>query len=524
MNESQADTIAPLERSLLTVCVMMATIMQALDTTIANVALPYMQGSLSTTQDQVNWVLTSYIVAAAIMTSPLGWTANRIGRKKLFLICTAGFTVASMLCGIAQSIEQMVAFRLLQGVFGAALVPISQAVMLDIYPPAKRGSAMAIWGMGVMLGPIMGPTLGGWLTDAYTWRWVFFVNLPFGILTVLGLSTFMRESPTRKDIPFSWFGFLTLSLGIGALQMMLDRGQDQGWFDSNEIIVEAILSVVGFYFFFADALTSERPFIPMRIFRDWNFSVAVVFMFLIGIILLATLALVTPYIQNLMGYPVLASGYLLGTRGIGTFFAMMAVGRLLGKFDARILIFIGLTLATGSLWVMVGWSPDTSARAIAIDSVVQGVGLGFVFVPLNTVAFATLPGNLRTDGAAIWTLIRNLGSSIGISLIIAQLTSMMSKFHAQLAEDITPFNDAMHLPDAAGHVSTTGGGLAALEALITQQAAVMAYSNAFLIMTFISLSAFPLLALIRSPKAASAAAAARGAREDPQAAHAAVVD
>jgi DHA2 family multidrug resistance protein len=458
------------------------------------------------------------------MTSPLGWTATRIGRKKLFILCTAGFTVASMLCGIAQSIEQMVAFRLLQGVFGAALVPISQAVMLDIYPPAQRGSAMAIWGMGVMLGPIMGPTLGGWLTDAYTWRWVFFVNLPFGILTVLGLSTFMRESPTRKDIPFSWFGFLTLSLGIGALQMMLDRGQDQGWFDSNEIIVEAILSVVGFYFFFTDALTTERPFIPLRIFRDWNFSIAVIFMFLIGIILLATLALVTPYIQNLMGYPVLASGYLLGTRGIGTFFAMMAVGRLLGKFDARILIFIGLVLATGSLWVMVGWSPDTSARAIAIDSVVQGVGLGFVFVPLNTVAFATLPGNLRTDGAAIWTLIRNLGSSIGISLIIARLTSMMTTFHAQLAEDITPFKDAMRLPDVAGHISTTGGGLAALEAMITQQAAVMAYSNAFLIMTFVSLSAFPLLALIRSPKAASAAAAARGARDEAQAPQAAVMD
>src|SRR6202789_1607187 len=286
------ETISPTLKWLLTVCIMMATVMQALDTTIANVALPYMQGSLSTTQDQVNWVLTSYIVAAAIMTSPLGWMAQRVGRKKLFIVCTAGFTVTSMLCGIAQSIEQMVAFRLLQGVFGAALVPISQAVMLDIYPPAKRGSAMAIWGMGVMLGPIMGPTLGGWLTDAYTWRWVFFVNLPFGILTVLGLSTFMRESATRKDVPFSWFGFLTLSLGIGALQMMLDRGQDQGWFDSNEIIVEAILAAVGFYFFLSDALTSERPFVPIRIFRDWNFSIAVIFMFLIGIILRAPLPLV----------------------------------------------------------------------------------------------------------------------------------------------------------------------------------------------------------------------------------------
>src|ERR1700684_3374540 len=242
-----------LRRNMVTICAMTATIMQALDTTIANVALPYMQGSLSASPDQITWVLTSYIVAAAIMTAPVGWLSARFGRKNLFVLCLVGFTAASMLCGAAQSLPQMVLFRLLQGVFGAALVPLSQAVMLDIYPPEQRGSAMAIWGMGVMLGPIMGPTLGGWLTDSYTWRWVFFVNLPFGVLTVLGLSAFMRETPMRKDVPFSWFGFLTLSLGIGALQMMLDRGQENNWFESNEIIIEAVLSIVGFYFFFADA-------------------------------------------------------------------------------------------------------------------------------------------------------------------------------------------------------------------------------------------------------------------------------
>jgi DHA2 family multidrug resistance protein len=497
---SAATEISPAQRALITVCVMMATIMQALDTTIANVALPYMQGSLSTTQDQVNWVLTSYIVAAAIMTSPLGWTAMRFGRKKLFIVCAAGFTVASMLCGIAQSIEQMVAFRLLQGVFGAALVPLSQAVMLDIYPPEKRGSAMAIWGMGVMLGPIMGPTLGGYLTDAYTWRWVFFVNLPFGILTVLGLAAFLSETPTRKDVPFSWFGFLTLSLGIGALQMMLDRGQEQNWFESSEIITEAVLSVVGFYFFLADALTGNRPFIPLRIFKDWNFSIALIFMFLIGIILLATMALVTPYIQNLMGYPVLTSGYLLGTRGIGTFFAMMMVGRLSGKVDPRLMVFCGLSLATVTLFLMTGWTPEEPAWIIAVDSVGQGVGLGLVFVPLNTIAFATLPGEIRTDGAALWTLIRNLGSSVGISLVIAGLTQDMAKYHAHLAEFINPFNDGLKMPDVVGKLTTMGQGLAALEGMVTQQAAVLAYSHAFLTMTFVSLSAFPLLALIRGTK------------------------
>ncbi len=498
------ETIAPGVRWSLTVCIMMATVMQALDTTIANVALPYMQGSLSTTQDQINWVLTSYIVSAAIMTSPLGWMATRVGRKKLFIVCTAGFTVASMLCGVALSIEQMVAYRVLQGVFGAALVPLSQAVMLDIFPPAKRGSAMAIWGMGVMLGPIMGPTLGGWLTDSYSWRWVFFVNLPFGILTTLGLSAFMTETPTRRDVPFSWFGFLSLSLGIGALQMMLDRGEQLGWFDSPEIVAEAVLSVVGFYFFLADVFTSKRPFISVRIFLDWNFSIALVFMFLVGVILLATMALVTPFIQNLLGYPVLSSGYLLGTRGIGTFVAMFLVGRLSGKVDPRILIFIGLVLATASLWQMVGWSLDVSGRTIAINSVMQGFGLGFVFVPLNTIAFASLPGELRTEGAALWTLIRNIGSSVGISVVIAQLTSMVTVYRSQLVEHVTPFSDALHMPNAAVLSGPGLPNLEMLEALVTQQAAAMAYSNDFLLMTLVSLSAFPLLALIRSPKAVAA--------------------
>jgi MFS transporter, DHA2 family, multidrug resistance protein len=508
------ETISPTLKWLLTVCIMMATIMQALDTTIANVALPYMQGSLATTQDQINWVLTSYIVAAAIMTSPLGWMATRFGRKKLFIVCTAGFTVASMLCGVALSIEQMVAYRLLQGVFGAALVPLSQAVMLDIFPPAKRGSAMAIWGMGVMLGPIMGPTLGGWLTDSYSWRWVFFVNLPFGILTTAGLWVFMSETPTRRDVPFSWFGFLSLSLGIGSLQMMLDRGEQLGWFESPEIILEAVLSVVGFYFFLADCLTSARPFISVRIFKDWNFSIALVFMFLVGIMLLASMALVTPFIQNLLGYPVLSSGFLLGTRGIGTFVGMFLVGRMSGRVDPRIMILIGLVLSASSLWLMVGWNLDVQANTIVINSIAQGLGLGFIFVPLNTIAFASLPGELRTEGAALWTLIRNIGSSVGISVVIARLTSMTTMFHSQLVEHATPFNDALRMPSAS---MVWGHGLpsmAMLEGIITQQAAMMAYSNSFLFMTFVALCAFPLLALIRSTKSAAPVS-----REEP-AAHA----
>jgi DHA2 family multidrug resistance protein len=505
MNEAATEQVAPFPRAMMTICVMMATIMQALDMTIANVALPYMQGSLSTTQDQINWVLTSYIIAAAIMTSPIGWMAARFGRKKLFIVCTAGFTVASMLCGVAQSLEQMVAFRLLQGMFGASLAPISQAVMLDIYPPAKRGQAMAIWSMGIMLGPIMGPTLGGWLTENYSWRWVFYVNLPFGILTALGLSAFMRESKIRRGESFRWFGFLSLSLGIGALQLMLDRGQDQGWFGSAEIVGEAMLSVVGFYFFLADSLTSKRPFIDLHIFRDRNFSISLLFMFLSGAIILATMALVTPFLENLLAYPVLTSGYILGVRGIGTLGALVIVGRLIAKFDARLMILFGLTLSTYALWAMVGWNADVSPGAIALISIAQGFGLGFLFVPLNTIGFATLPAELRTEGAALWTLVRNLGSSIGISVVIAQLTNMITIFHSQLVEHVTPFNDAMRLPDAMALAGRTLRDLTVFDGVVTQQAATMAYSNDFLLMTLVSLCAFPLLALFHSPKAALAA-------------------
>ena len=260
-----------LRRNMVTICAMTATIMQALDTTIANVALPYMQGSLSASQDQINWVLTSYIVAAAIMTAPVGWIANRFGRKRLFIVCSAGFTIASVLCGLAQDITQMVLFRLLQGVFGAALVPLSQAVMLDSYALHERAKAMAIWGMGVMMGPIMGPSLGAWLTETYSWHWVFFVNLPFGIFTVLGLIIFMDETKKALELRFDWFGFTALAIGIGALQLALDRGEQLGWLESNEIIAEFIIAGIGFYYFLAHSLTTDTAVHPVRAVQGQEF-------------------------------------------------------------------------------------------------------------------------------------------------------------------------------------------------------------------------------------------------------------
>jgi len=329
-----ASVSARLQRMLVTVCAMTATIMQALDTTIANVALPYMQGSLSASLDQINWVLTSYIVAAAIMTAPIGWIADRFGRKKLFITCVAGFTVASLLCALAQNIEQMVLFRLLQGMAGAALVPLSQSVLLDAYTVEERGQAMAVWGIGVMLGPIMGPTLGAWLTDNYSWHWVFLINLPIGVITVIGMLLFMTETQKQEQLRFDWFGFLALAVGIGSLQLLLDRGEQVGWFGATEIWIEAIISAIGFYYFFAHSLTTPEPFVRFELFNDRNFVSGTVFMVVIGVVLFGTMALVTPFMQSLLGFPIQTAGLLLGSRGVGTLLTMMVAPRLMKTVES----------------------------------------------------------------------------------------------------------------------------------------------------------------------------------------------
>jgi DHA2 family multidrug resistance protein len=488
---------------MVTICAMTATIMQALDTTIANVALPYMQGSLSASQDQINWVLTSYIVAAAIMTAPVGWIANRFGRKRVFIICSAGFTFASVLCGLAQDINQMVLFRLLQGVFGAALVPLSQAVMLDSYSLQERAKAMSIWGMGVMMGPIMGPSLGAWLTETYSWHWVFFVNLPFGIFTVLGLLVFMDETKKDLQLRFDWFGFIALAIGIGAMQVALDRGEQLGWLESNEIIAEMIVSIAGFYYFFAHSLTTAKPFIQFAIFKDRNFVGGCVFMAVMGLVLFSTMALSSPYLQNVIGYPIITAGLLLATRGCGTFVAMMLVGRMMKVIEARTLIITGLSLMSGSLFFMTGWTDQTGVPEIIVISIIQGFGLGLVFVPLSTVAFLTLPNHLRTDGTSMLTLLRNVASSIGISVVIAQLTEGSRRTYAILSEHINPFNHALQMPDVRSMIDLgSDAGRAMADAMVGVQSQIIAFSLDYQLVMIVTLCAIPLAIMIGSTKAA----------------------
>jgi DHA2 family multidrug resistance protein len=487
-------------RAAITVCVIVATIMQALDTTIANIALPYIEGSVSASQDQINWVLTGYIVAAAIMIPSTGFLAGRFGRKRLFLVSVAGFTVASMLCGMAQSLVQIVLFRVLQGMFGAALVPLSQSVLLDIYPKERQGSAMALFGIAVMVGPVLGPVLGGWLTKNYTWRWVFYINLPIGVLAFLGITTFLQETQPNLAGKLDWFGFGTLSLGIGALQVLLDRGEQLDWFGSGEILIEAIVSASAFYLFLAHIFTSDEPFVRPALFRDRNFAAGMVFIFIVGVTYLASLALITPYLQNLMNYPIVTAGLVLGPRGIGTMGAMMIVGQLVGRVDTRLLLAIGLGLTAWSFYDMTGWTPDVSQMMIIRNGVVQGAGLGFLFVPLSTVTLATLPPEQRTEGAGLFNLSRNIGSSVGISVVTSLLTQNIQANHADIVQHVTAVNRAFENPAIAQFWNpTTDAGRAALDAMITRQAEIIAYIDDFKLLMIATLLVIPLLIVFKKP-------------------------
>lgn len=489
-------------RGLLVVSVMLATLMQALDTTIANVALPNMQGSLSATQDQVSWVLTSYIVAAAIATPATGWLSSVMGRRRLLLIAIGGFTVASILCGIATDINQMVLFRLLQGLFGASLVPISQSTLLDVFPREKHGAAMAMWGMGVMIGPILGPPLGGWLTDTYSWHWVFLINVPIGILGIIGVAASLPTDETKPS-RFDWRGFGFLAVGIGALQMMLDRGEQKDWFDSVEICTEGALAFLGFYLYVVHWMTSAKPFVNLGLFKDRNFLASNGFIFVLGVVLFATMALLPPYLQNLMDYPVVTTGVLLAPRGVGTLFAMMMVGRLLARgADARALAGIGMVLTAYSLWQMVHWGIEVPQWRIIECGIVQGLGLGLVFVPISTIAYSTLPMSARTEAAGIFSLMRNIGSSVGISIVMTLLSRGTQINHAELVERITPFN----APVSVLHTLATPMGVATLNAEVTRQASAIAFLNDFQLMMWMTIISIPLLLLLRPVRMAAAPA------------------
>ena len=497
---------APINRRMITISIMLATIIQALDGTIANVALPHMQGNLSASQDQITWVLTSFIVAAAIATPLTGWLCDRFGYKYVFLTSIAGFTIASALCGLSESLAQIVAARLLQGVFGAALVPLSQAVLLDINPREKHGSAMAVWGMGVMIGPILGPTLGGWLTDSYNWRWVFFINLPVGMVAFYGIWKYIRHIPAARAMRFDLFGFVSLSIAIGALQLLLDRGEQNDWFSSRETVVEAVVMFMSFAYFVAHtvSLPAGKTFFDYRLLKNANYVTGLLFIFIVGMVLFATRALTPSLLQGLMNYPAAMAGLVTAPSGLGTMVAMMVVGRMVGKVDLRLLLAVGFSITALSLWMMTQYNLTITPSYIVWPGLVQGVGLGLVFVPLSAATFATLPAGIRAEGTAIYSLFRNIGSSIGIALVQTLLVRNTQIAHASLTDAINYANPVIQDNAVKLAYSTTdSSGLASLNGEVSRQASMIAYLDDFWLMLVITLLVIPLLLLVRTPKKAT---------------------
>ena len=487
-------------RGLLTIAVMGASVMQILDTTIANVAIPHMQSSLGATSETVNWVLTSYIIASAVAMPITGWLADKIGRRALFLGSVIGFIIASMACGAAQNLEEMVIFRFVQGISAAFIGPLSQSVMLDINPPERHARAMSIWGMGVMVGPIMGPIIGGWLTESVNWRWVFYVNLPVGALT-LALMWALLPATGRKQRKFDIFGFSMLALGLASLQLMLDRGAQQDWFNSVEIWIETGVAVSCLWMFVVHLVTARETMFDRKMLADRNLLTALGFMIVIGVVMFSSMALLPPMLQRLFNWPVLDTGWVLAVRGIGVLMSMSLAGRLIGKVDARWMVGSGLLIAAYSLWQMSHWTLMMGMGPVIVSGLIQGIGMGLIFIPLNTMAFATLGPTYRTDGASLLNLFRSIGASVGISVVTTLLGSNTQTSHEDLAANITNSSTSLIDPSTADRFGMAGDtAMAMVNAEINRQAAMVAYVDNFWAMMWVTLASAPLVLLLRPPK------------------------
>jgi DHA2 family multidrug resistance protein len=486
------------ERLMITLAVMSATLIQVLDTTIVNVALPHMAGQLGATTEQVSWVLTSYLVSSAIMMPLTGYFADTLGRKRFLLASIGGFVAASALCGISQNLFEIVAFRLLQGMFGAGLVPLSQAIMTEAYPPEDRGKAMAIWGLGVMVGPVLGPTLGGWLTDVSSWRWTFYINVPVGALSLFLASQYVTESKKRER-RMDWVGLALVGAGIAGLQYMLDRGTTQDWFAATDIRVSAVASVVGLAGFVGWSLRrGDHALFDLKIFKDRNFAMACVVMMAMGLGLFGGLVLQPILLEGLLQYPIVTTGLVMAPRGIATAIAMIVVGRLVGKVDARILVGAGMLVSAAGSLAMTHYSLDIGTLWIIWPAFLQGLGLGLIFVPLSTIAYTTLERRKMAEAAGIYSLVRTIGAAVGISVVTTLLARESQVAWNELGAHVTRFNPAVRDYLSSLHLTVNDPhSMAVIAAQIGQQAQMEAILDVFKLTTWTFLAMLPMVLLLR---------------------------
>jgi len=483
---------------LLMVGIMAASMLQVLDTTIANVAIPHMQSSLGATWDTVTWVLTSYLIASAVALPLTGWLADRIGGRTLFIWSVAAFVLTSMLCGLAQNLEEMVLFRAMQGVAGAFIAPLSQSFMLDTTRPSRHTQIMALWGFGIMMGPILGPVLGGWLTEMANWRWVFFVNVPVGLVA---LGTLIAYLPRRKIIRhrFDLFGFALLAAALASFQLMLDRGNQEDWFASAEIWIYLIIMLSAAWMAIVHFATAANPMFERRLLTDRNLVIALSFMIVTGTVMFAVMALMPPMMQNLFGYGVIDTGIVLMPRGVGVLISMQVSSLLMRSgIDSRPIVATGFLIAAGSLWMMAQWSLAVDEYNMIVTGLLQGFGLGLIFIPLQVSAFATLPPRLRTHGASLLNLMRSLGASAGISLTTTMLTRSIQTSHEELGGHLTAASGSIIDYSTVDRFQVVGEAAMQLaNSEVTRQAAMIAYVNDFYMMMWLALAATPLAFLMR---------------------------
>lgn len=483
----------------ITGALMLATLMNTLDSTIANVALPKMQSSISASQEQLTWVLTSYILATAVMTPLSGWLAMKFGRKRMIALSIAGFTLASMLCGVATSVEQMVLFRTLQGLAGASLMPLSQSAMLDMYPQEQIPRVMSLWSSAVILGPILGPTLGGWITENLSWRWVFFINLPLGILATLAVTSLMADDPGGRQRPFDFIGFTALTCFVVGLQVMLDRGPGQDWWESPEIWIEAGIALAGLWVFLVQSTTSANPFFHRDLAKDSNFVGTTIFSFFVGVLLFSTTALLPVLMQTLLGYSAVHSGWVSMSRGVGSLISFLMVPFLIQTIGPRKMLVIGTTLSIASLWAMAKFDLSMTEWPLVVSGFVQGAGTGLLFAPLSTLAYVTLSPVHRVEGTILSTMARSLGSSVGISIVQAMVLRNTAVAHSTLAAGMDPSNPVLQdvLPPQVD--LSTPAGLAMMNGEITRQSMMMGYIDVFAWMVLLVVAMYPLIMILRSP-------------------------
>jgi DHA2 family multidrug resistance protein len=498
---------------LVAVAVMASTFMEVLDTTVVNVSLPHIAGSLGATPDEATWALTSYLVANAIVLPMTGWLANQFGRKRLLMFSVAGFTIASFFCGLAPNLPVLIIFRVIQGATGGGLQPLSQAILLEVFPPEERGKAMAFWALGIVVAPMLGPVMGGWLTDSYSWRWVFYINVPIGVIALLMTQTFVFDPPyiQRRAGRIDYWGMGLLAVGIGALQIMLDKGQEEDWFSSHFIVILAALAFFGLAIFIGREMRTDHPVVDLRVFRNRTYATGVFLMTVLGFVLYGSTVLIPLLLQTLLGYPALQAGIVMLPRGLGSFIFMPIVGILMSKIEARKLLTAGVLIASLSFWRFSHLAIGVGYWDFFWPLIIQGSAMGLLFVPLTTITNDSIPKEQMGNATSLFNLMRNIGASIGIASVTT-LVARHQQIHLNtLGAHVNPYDaqarsmiEAMRRPlmaAGADPITATQQAYASIFGMVQRQATMMAFNDAFRVLMILFLLMLPLILIMKKPRA-----------------------